>query len=84
MLVALGKEGIKTIEDFAGNAADDLVGWTERKDGETKRFDGTFKDFPVSREEAEEMILNARLKAGWITEADLAPPAEELAEGAPA
>ncbi|HEX4299132.1 MAG TPA: transcription termination factor NusA [Devosia sp.] len=85
MLVALGKEGIKTIEDFAGNAADDLVGWTERKDGETKRFDGTFKDFPVSREEAEEMVLQARLKAGWITEADLAPLAEApLEEGAPA
>jgi N utilization substance protein A len=86
MLVALGKDGIKTVEDFAGCAADDLVGWTERKDGETKRFEGTFKDFPVSREEAEEMILQARLKAGWITEADLA--AEELpveeAEGAPA
>jgi len=53
-----------------------------------KRFDGTFKEFPVSREEAEDMILNARLKAGWITEADLAPPADEAegveAEGAPA
>jgi len=85
MLVALGKDGIKTIEDFAGCAADDLVGWTERKDGEVKRFDGSLKDFPVSREEAEEMVLQARLKAGWITEADLAPPAEELAEeGAPA
>jgi N utilization substance protein A len=87
MLVALGKDGIKTIEDFAGNAADDLVGWTERKDGEVKRFDGTFKDFPVSREEAEEMILQARLKAGWITEADLAPPeqeGEDIEEGAPA
>jgi N utilization substance protein A len=86
MLVALGKDGIKTIEDFAGCAADDLVGWTERKDGETKRFEGTLKGFPVSREEAEEMILSARLKAGWITEADLAPPAgdgdEEEAEGA--
>jgi N utilization substance protein A len=23
------------------------------------------------------MIMQARLKAGWITEADLAPPAEE-------
>ena len=31
-----------------------------------------FKDFPVSREEAEDMIMQARLKAGWITEADLA------------
>jgi N utilization substance protein A len=85
MLVALGKDGIKTIEDFAGNAADDLVGWTERKDGEVKRFEGSFKEFPVSREEAEEMILAARLKAGWITEADLAPIEDEaLAEGAPA
>jgi N utilization substance protein A len=86
MLVALGKEDIKTVEDFAGCASDDLVGWTERKDGEVKRFEGTFKDFPVSREEAEEMILQARLKAGWITEADLAAqdeaPIEE--EGAPA
>jgi N utilization substance protein A len=86
MLVALGKEDIKTVEDFAGCASDDLVGWTERKDGEVKRFEGTFKDFPVSREEAEEMILQARLKAGWITEADLAAgdeaPVEE--EGAPA
>jgi N utilization substance protein A len=84
MLVALGKDGIKTVEDFAGCAADDLVGWTERKDGETKRFDGTFKDFPVSREEAEEMILTARLKAGWITEADLAGPAGTEEEGASA
>jgi N utilization substance protein A len=72
MLVALGKEDIKSIEDFAGCAADDLIGWSERKDGETKRFEGTFKDFPVSREEAEEMILQARLKAGWITEEEAA------------
>ena len=84
MLVALGKEEIKTVEDFAGCAADDLVGWTERKDGETKRFDGTFKDFPVSREEAEEMILQARLKAGWITEDDLAAGDAIEDEGAPA
>ena len=86
MLVALGNADIKTVDDFAGCAVDDLVGWTERKDGEVKRFDGTFKDFPVSREEAEEMILSARLKAGWITEADLAAPADEdaLEEGAPA
>jgi len=87
MLVALGHDGIKSLEDFAGCAADDLVGWTERKDGEVKRFDGSFKDFPVSREEAEEMILDARLKAGWISAADLAPPeaAEDaVAEGAPA
>jgi len=71
MLVALGKDGVKTVEDFAGCAADDLIGWSERKDGETKRFEGTFKDFPVSREEAEDMIMQARIKAGWVSEEDL-------------
>ncbi len=80
MLVALGKEGIKSVEDFAGCASDDLVGWTERANGEVKRFEGTFKDFPVSREEAEEMILQARLKAGWITEDEIAAEDEEAPE----
>ncbi|RVI58174.1 transcription termination factor NusA [Sinorhizobium meliloti] len=77
MLVALGEEGIKTIEDFAGCAADDLVGWTERKDGETKRFEGIFSKFEVTREEAETMIVQARLAAGWITEEDLVKQQEE-------
>ena len=36
MLVKLGENGIKTVEDLAGCATDDLVGWTERKDGETQ------------------------------------------------
>ena len=34
MLVALGENDIKTVEDLAGCATDDLAGWTERKDGE--------------------------------------------------
>lgn len=80
MLVALGEEGIKTIEDFAGCAADDLVGWTERKDGETKRFEGIFSKFEVTREEAETMIVQARLAAGWITEEDLVKQQEEEQE----
>ncbi|MCB1448481.1 MAG: transcription termination/antitermination protein NusA, partial [Rhizobiaceae bacterium] len=83
MLVALGEDGIKSIEDFAGCAADDLVGWTEKKNGETKRFEGLFQKFDISRTEAESMIVQARLLAGWITEEDLAREAEQLAaEGA--
>ena len=78
MLVALGKDDIKTVEDFAGYVADDLIGWTERKDGETKRYEGTLSAFPLSKEEAEDMIMAARLKAGWITEDDL--PQQEVAE----
>ena len=40
MLVALGENDIKSVEDLAGCATDDLVGWTERKDGEAIRHAG--------------------------------------------
>jgi len=74
MLVKFGENSIKTVEDLAGCATDDLVGFTERKEGETKREPGILEGIEISREDAETMIMQARLKAGWITEADLAPP----------
>ncbi len=80
MMVALGEDGIKTVEDFAGCAVDDLVGWSERKDGETKRFEGLFSKLEVSRAEAETMILSARLAVGWITEDELEDMQVEGAE----
>jgi N utilization substance protein A len=86
MMVKLGENGVKTVEDLAGCATDDLVGWSERKDGETTQHAGFLDGIDVSRDEAEAIVMQARLKAGWITEADLAPPpAEEApAETAPA
>ena len=72
MLVALGEDGVKTVEDFAGYAVDDLVGWKERKDGETKFYPGVLASFGVTRADAEQMVLAARLKAGWITEEEAA------------
>ncbi len=78
MLVRFGENGIKTIEDLAGCATDDLVGWTERKDGESVREAGILDGIDISREEAEALVMQARVKAGWINEADLAPaPVEE-------
>jgi transcription termination/antitermination protein NusA len=74
MLVRFGENGVKTVEDLAGCATDDLVGWTERKDGETVREAGILDGFDISREEAEALVMQARLKAGWVEEADLAPP----------
>jgi N utilization substance protein A len=82
MLVKFGENGIKTVEDLAGCATDDLTGWTERKDGETKHEPGFLDGLDVSREDAEAMIMQARLKAGWITEAELAAPATAEAEPA--
>ena len=82
MMVALGKDEIKTMEDFAGCAADDLTGWSERKDGETKRFPGIFDGIEISKVEAETMVMAARIKVGWVTEEDLKAdePAEEEGE----
>jgi N utilization substance protein A len=70
--VALGENGIMTVEDLAGCATDDLAGWTERKDGETTRNPGFLEGFDLSREECEMLIMHARVKTGWITEAELA------------
>jgi N utilization substance protein A len=77
MLVALGKEGVKSLEDFAGCAADDLVGWTERKDGEAKRVPGWLEGFDVNRAAAEQMIMAARIALGWVTQEDLDKAAAE-------
>ena len=76
MLVTLGEANIKTVEDLADCATDDLAGWSERKDKETIRHDGVLDGFGLTKNQVEDLILAARVKAGWITEADLAPEPE--------
>ncbi len=66
ILVALGEDGIKSLEDLAGCATDDLIGWTERQDEEVVRHAGALSELQVSAADAEAMIMTARLKAGWI------------------
>jgi N utilization substance protein A len=72
MLVAFGEHGIRSIEDLADCATDDLEGWSESKDGKTIRHAGILDRFSVSREDCEAIIINARIKAGWIKEATVA------------
>ncbi|MET3589779.1 N utilization substance protein A [Bartonella silvatica] len=71
MLVAVGEDGVKTIEDFAGYAVDDLAGWRERKEGQVQSFSGILTPFDITRADAEAMVLAARVQAGWIDKADL-------------
>jgi N utilization substance protein A len=87
MLVKFGEHDIKTVEDLAGCATDDLVGWTERKEGgEQTKHAGILDGNETSRDDAEAMIMQARLLAGWITQADLDKTTEEAVapEGQPA
>jgi transcription termination/antitermination protein NusA len=86
MLVKFGENDIKTVEDLAGCATDDLVGWTERKEGgEPTRHAGILDSGEISRDDAEALIMQARVLAGWISEADLDKTEEAQApEGQPA
>ncbi len=70
MLVTLGENNIKTLDDFAGCSTDDLFGWVEKTELGSKKQNGLFTGFDIPMEKIEEMILNARLKLGWIAEQD--------------
>ena len=70
MLVALGENDIKTLDDFAGCSTDELFGWVEKTELGSKKQNGLFTGLDITMEKIEEMILNARLKLGWIAEVD--------------
>ena len=82
MAVALGEAGVKTLEDLADLATDELRGAFESKGGERVRNPGALENFNLAVEDAEAIILRARVAAGWIDAADIAPPEseEELVE----
>jgi len=67
MLVAFGEHGVMCLEDLAACATDDLDGWSESKDGKIIRHAGILDHLRLSREDCEAIIINARIKAGWIT-----------------
>ena len=68
MLVVLGEHGIKSLEDLAGCAVDDLHGWVEHTGETFTTHAGVLAQFGLSREECGAMIIKARIKAGWIEE----------------
>jgi len=77
MLVALGEASIKTVEDFASLASDELIFGEE----------AILRGFDLSEDEANEMIMAARVAAGWFTQEELAamtaepePEGEETAD----
>ena len=67
MLVALGEAGVKTLEDLAGCATDDLLGYYEiNKDKERVRVPGALDGFNLTPDDANAIIMKARVKVGWI------------------
>src|SRR5262245_20085726 len=83
MMVRLGENGIKTVEDLADCATDDLFGWVERKKekgAEPVRHKGILDGFELSRKDTEDMIMSARIVAGWVKPEDLVQPEPEASE----
>jgi N utilization substance protein A len=64
--VALGEGDVKTVEDLAGLVPDDLRGWFESKNGERVREAGVLESFNLSPDDAEALIMRARVAMGWI------------------
>jgi N utilization substance protein A len=78
MSVTFGENEVKTVEDLAGLVPDDIRGYYESKDGERVREAGILDDYNLSPEDAEGLIMRARVAAGWIEpDADIE---EELVE----
>ena len=71
MLVVLGENNIKSLDDFAGFSTDELHGWIEKTELGSKKQEGLFSGFDLSRDQVEKMILDTRVKLGWIQNEDL-------------
>ena len=77
MAVALGEAGVKTLEDLADLSTDEMRGGYENREGQRVRVPGALESFGLSVEQAEMLILRARVAAGWIDASDLPQPAPQ-------
>ena len=80
MLEALAEDGIKTLDEFATCADWELAGGWTTVDGERVKDDGILEKFDVSLEEAQDLVMTARVMLGWVNPDDLAPGNEEIEE----
>ena len=68
MLELLGKDGIKTLNDFATCADWELAGGYTTVDGKRVKDEGILEKIDVTLEEARTLVMNARLAIGWISQ----------------
>ncbi|MEM1375185.1 MAG: transcription termination factor NusA [Pseudomonadota bacterium] len=71
MIEALAQDGVKSLEDFATCADWELAGGWTTVDGERVKDDGLLEKFDVSLEEAQDMVMTARVLLGWVDPEEL-------------
>ena len=77
MVEALAKDGVKTLEDFATCADWELAGGWTTVDGQRVKDDGILEPFGVTLEEAQDLVMTARVMLGWVDPAELEQPEED-------
>jgi N utilization substance protein A len=77
MVQALAEDDVKSLEDFATCADWELAGGWTTENGERVKDEGILEKFDVSLEEAQNMVMTARVMLGWVDPADLEPDADE-------
>jgi N utilization substance protein A len=80
MLEALAKDNIKTLEDFATCADWELAGGWTTENGQRKKDEGVLEKFDVSLEEAQHLVMTARVMLGWVDPTAAEDYVEEEAE----
>jgi N utilization substance protein A len=81
MVEALAKDDVKTLEDFATCADWELAGGWTTVNGERVKDTGLLEPFEVSLEEAQHMVMTARVQLGWVDPAELEAGEETADEG---
>jgi len=66
MMAAFGENDVKTVEDVAGCSADDLTGYDDSKKGERFHVKGILEDLGISKDDAEQLVMQARVMVGWV------------------
>lgn len=77
MIEALAEDGVKTLEDFATCADWELAGGWTTVNGQRVKDDGVLEPFDVSLEEAQNLVMTARIQLGWVDPAELASDADD-------
>ncbi|AWI82653.1 transcription termination/antitermination protein NusA [Alloyangia pacifica] len=80
MVEALAQDDIKSLEDFATCADWELAGGWTTVDGQRQKDDGLLEKFGVDLEEAQNMIMTARVMLGWVDPEELVSGAAESDE----
>ncbi len=80
MVEALAEDGILSLEDFATCADWELAGGWTTVEGKRVKDDGLLEKFDVTLEDAQSLVMTARVGLGWVDPEELEAAAEAEAE----